>query len=294
MPRKREGAHGAQDAPRRDRYRRRVLTVSRLSITPVRSMALQHPDSVQLGPNGVADDRRYSLHTEDGRLFDGTKHGPLVQIRARVESAQDRERLVLEMPSGEVIAADVALGEAVRLDIYDRIFTARPVIGPWADAVSAWAGRRVQLFRSERLPDEPDRYAVSIVSDASVKELARQGNDGQPVDSRRFRMLIEVAGAQLPHQEDAWLGREVAIGETVVRVTRPDARCVITTQDPDTGERDFPTLHVIRRYRGLRDGRKLDFGVYADVVRPGRVTVGDAVSPADGGEQRLPRPRPTP
>jgi len=99
------------------------------------------------------------------------------------------------------------------------------------------------------------------------------------VDSRRFRILIEVAGAETPHQEDSWLGREVRIGEAVVRVTKPDARCVITTQDPDTGQRDFPTLHVIKQYRGLRDGRKLDFGVYADVIRPGRVAVGDAVSP---------------
>ena len=256
-----------------------MLTVSRLSITPVRSLALQHPDSIDLGPNGVADDRRYSLHTEDGRIFDATKHGPLVQVRASVERVEGRERLVLVMPTGEVLEGDVELGEPVQLDVYDRLFTARPVIGPWAAAISDWAGRRLTLFRSERLPQEPDRYAVSIVSEASVEELARQGNEGRPVDARRFRMLIEVAGAERPHQEDSWLGREVAIGEAVVRVTKPDARCVITTQDPDTGQRDFPTLHVIRQYRGLRDGRKLDFGVYADVVRPGRIALGDAISP---------------
>lgn len=258
-----------------------MLTVSRLSITPVRSLALQHPDSIDLGPNGVADDRRYSLHTEDGRIFDATKHGPLVQIRASLERVEGRERLVLVMPTGEVLEGDVELGEPLRLDVYDRLFTARPVIGPWADALSAWAGRRLTLFRSERLPHEQDRFAVSIVSEASVEELARQGNEGRPVDSRRFRMLIEVAGAERPHEEDAWLGHDVAIGEAVVRVTKPDARCVITTQDPDTGERDFPTLHVIKRYRGLRDGRKLDFGVYADVIRPGRVSVGDVVSPIE-------------
>jgi uncharacterized protein len=256
-----------------------MLTVSRLSTTPVRSMALQHPDTIELGPNGVADDRRYSLHTEDGRIFDATKHGPLVQIRATLEAVVGGERLTFDMPSGQLIEGEVVLGEPVRLDVYDRLFMARPVIGPWADAVSAWAGRRLQLFRSERLAHEQDRFPVSIVSQASVEELARQGNEGRPLDARRFRMLIEVAGAERPHQEDAWLGSEVHIGQAVVRVTRPDARCVITTQDPDTGQRDFPTLHVIRQYRGLRDGRKLDFGVYADVIRPGRVAVGDPVSP---------------
>jgi uncharacterized protein YcbX len=90
-------------------------------------------------------------------------------------------------------------------------------------------------------------------------------------------MLIELAGADRPHQEDEWLGREVVIGEAVVRVTKLDPRCVITTQDPDTGARDFPTLHVIKAYRGLRDGHALDFGIYAEVVTPGRVALGDSV-----------------
>ena len=87
---------------------------------------------------------------------------------------------------------------------------------------------------------------------------------------------MELAGADRPHQEDEWLGREVRIGGAVVRVTKRDPRCVITTQDPDTGKRDFPTLHVIKAYRGVRDGH-LDFGIYANVVAPGRVAIGDEV-----------------
>jgi uncharacterized protein len=259
-----------------------VLTVARLSTTPVRSFALHHPESIELGRSGVEDDRRYSLHTEDGRLFDATKHGPLVRIHAQLDRQDGRERLTLTLPTGEVVSAEVELADPELLDVYDRVFTARRVIGPWAEAVSAWVGRPLRLYRSERRPEEQDRYAASIVSDASLAELARRGNDGRPVDARRFRMLIEVGGATAPHEEDGWMDREVTIGEAVVRVVRPDPRCVITTQDPDTGERDFPTLHVIRQYRGLRDGRKLDFGVYADVVRPGRVAVGDRITPTDG------------
>jgi hypothetical protein len=37
------------------------------------------------------------------------------------------------------------------------------------------------------------------------------------------------------------------------------------------------TLHVIKAYRGLRDGHALDFGIYAEVVAPGRVALGDSV-----------------
>ena len=254
-----------------------MLTVSCLAITPVRGLALQHPDRIELEEHGVLDDRRYTLLTDAGRIFDGTKFGPLVQVRAHLE--HNPERLTLTFPTGEVVTGEVALGEPIHPVIYDRRFTARPVIGPWADALSAHAGRALQVIRSERLPGERDRNPVSIVSEASVEELARQGNEGRPLDARRFRMLIQVAGAH-PHQEDEWMGSEVRIGQAVVRVTRPDPRCVITTQDPDTGHRDFPTLHAIKAYRGMREGRKIDFGVYADVVTPGSVSVGDDVVPA--------------
>ena len=37
------------------------------------------------------------------------------------------------------------------------------------------------------------------------------------------------------------------------------------------------TLREIAAYRGKRDGKKVDFGVYAQVVRPGRVRVGDPI-----------------
>lgn len=252
-----------------------MLTVSKLSTTPVRGLALQHPGRIELEEHGVVDDRRYTL-LADGRIFDGTKFGPLVRVSARLE--HDPERLTLTFPSGEVVTGEVALGEPIHSVIYDRRFTARGVIGPWADALSAHAGRPLQLIRSERLPGERDRNPVSIVSEASVEELARQGNEGRPLDARRFRMLIQVAAAR-PHQEDEWIGSEVRIGHAVVRVTRPDSRCVITTQDPDTGRRDFPTLHAIKAYRGMREGRRIDFGVYADVVTPGSVAVGDEVAP---------------
>jgi hypothetical protein len=40
------------------------------------------------------------------------------------------------------------------------------------------------------------------------------------------------------------------------------------------------TLRGIRNYRGLNrsDGKSIDFGVYFDVERPGRVALGDGVT----------------
>ena len=91
-------------------------------------------------------------------------------------------------------------------------------------------------------------------------------------------MLVEVEDTG-PHEEDSWIGREVAVGEAVVRVVKQDARCIVTEQDPDRGTKDLETRRLIKSYRGLRDGKHADFGVYADVVRPGVVRVGDPVEP---------------
>jgi uncharacterized protein YcbX len=120
---------------------------------------------------------------------------------------------------------------------------------------------------------------TSIISDGSLRELARHAG-AESVDGRRFRMLIDLVGAE-PHEEDTWIGRRIAVGDAILRVTKPDARCAITTQDPDVGIRDLDTLRTIISYRGLREGKHADFGVLADVAQPGRIRVGDEVSVLD-------------
>ena len=120
---------------------------------------------------------------------------------------------------------------------------------------------------------------TSLVGDGSLRRLADQlGVDA--LDPRRFRMLIELEDAA-EHEEDTWIGRDVAVGSAVLHVTMPDARCAITTQDPDAGVRDLDTLRGIIAYRGLRAGKHADFGVLADVAVPGRVAVGDEARPLD-------------
>jgi uncharacterized protein len=180
----------------------------------------------------------------------------------------------------------VVLDEPVKTHVYGREAYGRVVGGPWAAALQPFAhGRPLLLVRCDRpggtrIKDGETqvRNAVSLVTDGSLGELARQlGVDR--VDARRFRMLIEVEGAGA-HEEDTWIGGRVAIGSAVLEITKPDARCAITTQDPDTGERDLDTLRTILNYRGFRadnDEKRIDFGVLGEVAVPGQVKVGDEV-----------------
>lgn len=71
--------------------------------------------------------------------------------------------------------------------------------------------------------------------------------------------------------ETRWPGRELHIGDAVVRLDSLRGRCPMTTVDPDTLERDPEVLKDI----GRRFGGRL--ALNADVLRPGTIRVGDPV-----------------
>ena len=75
--------------------------VVRIAIAPVKALGLVHPESVELGPNGVAGDRRFWLVDADGRLINGRRHGRLMQIRPTWDEAAGRLRL--DFPDGQVV-----------------------------------------------------------------------------------------------------------------------------------------------------------------------------------------------
>ncbi len=252
-------------------------SVARFSIAPVRSLGLQHPDTIDLTEAGVVEDRRFYLTDERNRLVDRLVVGPLVQISTETDQAASMLRMVF--PDGKIIEDDVAVADPVETPIYGRTGVGHVVVGPWAEALTEFTGRSIRLIRCDRPAATRAGNPTSIISDGSLRELARHAGV-ESVDGRRFRMLIDVEGAE-PHEEDTWIGRRIAVGEAVLRVTKPDARCAITTQDPDTGMRDLDTLRTLIAYRGLREGKHADFGVLADVDQPGRVRVGDPVTVLD-------------
>jgi uncharacterized protein YcbX len=190
-----------------------------------------------------------------------------------------REWLELTFPDGSTASGDAtAVGDRVRTNFYGRPVTGNVLLAGWADALSAFAGKPLILVRPQDAGDASDSQPASIVSSASVRELAERSGRTTPLDPGRFRMLIEVADCE-PHEEDSWVGRRVRIGEALVEVSAPIARCVVTTLDPSTGVKDFDTLKRIVAYRGVSNGADIDFGVYASVVEPGFIRLGDTVDP---------------
>jgi uncharacterized protein len=253
-------------------------TVARFNVTPVKSTALHHPERIRLGERGAAGDRRFFFVDAFGKRFSGATKAPILPIRATYDETTDT--LELRLPNGIVVSgAAEPDGEALEVDFYGRLVAAHVVGGDFGEALSSYAGHEVRLARPDRPGEAIDVRPVTLVSLESVAELARKGEHEGTLDPGRFRMTIEIEGVSAPHEEDAWAGRRVRVGGAVIRVDEPVPRCVVTTLDPATGLRDFPTLKVIRDYRGINADRQLEFGVYADIVEPGEVSVGDLVEP---------------
>ena len=239
--------------------------IARINVTPVKSLRLHHPDEVELVPDGAREDRRFLLVDHDGRLYNGKRDTTLVRTSASWDPAS--RRLVLTLPGGATVDGEVDGGPAALVEVYGRQVRGRAVEGPWADALSDLAGQSLTLVEREDGMWATDSRPATLVSRASVDTI-----DG---DGRRFRMLLELDGLEA-HAEDGWRSRRIRVGGATLLVGDPTPRCAVPSASPDTGVRDRDVLRELLEKRGPIDGEPC-LGVYAEVLEPGVVRVGDVV-----------------
>lgn len=261
--------------------------VSRLAMASVKGTALYHPEKLVFTSNGVLDNRRFYLVDEQGRLFNGKQHGRLVRLKAEFDG--QRPHLTLHFPDGAAVEGrPTELSDAIRTNFYGRSVDGHLVEGPWSAALTDFVGESVSLVAVDRPGDAVDVHPITLVSSATIEYLRTETPDGESLSHRRFRMLVDVGGCEV-HEEDTWAGRHVRVGGALLSVVGPVPRCVVTNQDPDSGDVNFNTLKAIVRYRGelaadlttpvdhLPDNGKVIFGMYATVEEPGDVSLDDRV-----------------
>lgn len=254
-----------------------AVTVTGLAIAPVKGTRLRAVEEVSLELTGVRENRRFYLIGETDEMVNALRLGELQQV---VSHYSDHDRkLRLQLPDGRVLEDRVVLGASVQTKFYSDQVHASLVEGPWSDALSEVAGQPLRLVEAgeDGAVYRGTEGAVSLISRASLDRLASEGAL-EGVDSRRFRMLMEVDGLG-PHAEDSWVGQAACVGQARVRFEGHVGRCAITTRNPVTGVVDVPTLKLLGRYR--RDEETTEpvaFGIYGRVLEAGPVRVGDAVS----------------
>ena len=226
------------------------------------------------------EDRRFYLIDARGRLLTQREMGKLTQIKASFDAPS--VLLNLEFPDGPALSGEVALGQAVTTRIWGRPVAGNVLQGDWNASLSQFCGEPVMLVASESPGQCYDEFSLSLLSRASLQRLEQQaeklgagpGVNTGDFDACRFRPTFLLENCE-PHEEDSWVGHILGIGkELKVQVVSRDPRCAIITQNPATGEPDLDTLGIIRSYR---PNSTAYFGVYAVVLQPGVVAVGDEV-----------------
>lgn len=266
-------------------------SLTRISTTVVKGTSLDHPDSLDVGPDGYARDRLFHFIDERGVMLSGKRHGPLVQVRCEYDD--DAEVLTMRYPDGEVVSEKVKLSdEKVATNFWGRPVPATIVDGPFAKAASDYVGRPLRMVRAEVPGSATDLHPVTVISTATLDLLAEKFDAPATHWRDRFRMLFELDGLE-PFEEESWNGRKLAVGSLQIELQGSVPRCLVTRQDPRTGLKDFDTLKALRQFRTQPMGTRFtpapdrpDFGgfllgMYATVARPGVARVGDEVHLAE-------------
>lgn len=258
------------------------MLVAELWRYPVKSLQGQPADELTITETGVVGDRQWGIVPAEGSKVLSAKRVPEL-----LDAAVDGDDLVLPDST--------------------RISTADPDVH---QALSGWLGQQVHLRStpaSEGLAydmtfDPPDDDAevfaipvppgtfldlapVHLLTTATLRGCAAARPD-LDWDVRRFRPNVVVDVDAGLFCEDGWVGGDLQVGEVVLRITQPTVRCAMPLRAQPAPPHD-PAGTALVRQPGLHDALvELNgtfpnhLGVYAEVVTPGVVRVGDRVTVA--------------
>ena len=253
----------------------RIETIYRY---PVKGLTAEALEDIALTPGEtLPHDRRFALAQGDAAFDPATptwlpkRNFGCLMVNARlalVHSAFDARsgELLLRLPGQPPLAASTRSEEG------------RAAI---AAALTAYLGEEAR--GTPRFVEAPGhsfsdvaKKVVSIIGLSSLHALEKAS--GMTLDPLRFRANVYVSGGR-PWAEFDWIGQEIQLGQTKLRVVKRIVRCPATEVNPATAQRDAKPPRWLRDHFG-----HADLGVYAEVIEEGRIAVGDsleALAPAN-------------
>src|SRR5437588_5221654 len=244
---------------------------------PVKSMRGEELDEAFAGYPGIYGDRVFAFKSSASPTgfpyFTAREQRRLLQYRprfrypdkaARPMNLTEAEKMGAGPLSADIseLMVDIETPEGKTLAIDDPV-----LIEMLCSEIDK--KHQLTLMRSHRAMT--DCRPVSIFSLQSARQLSEETET--PIDKRRFRANVYVdlvAGGGFAENE--FVGRSLRIGpKLVIRILERDARCVVITLDPDTGEQASAILKkVAQAHEGMA-------GVYGAVLVEGMLRKGDAV-----------------
>ncbi|MGE7470862.1 MOSC domain-containing protein [Bosea sp. NPDC003192] len=224
---------------------------------PVSSMAGEQLAQLHVEADGVAGDRIWGLlDAATGRIASPGREKHFIGVpRAHAKAMGEDIALSLD---GECWAGPQ---DAELLEGLSQAFGFMPLLKPF-DAVGSGGFRP----RYEHAP-------IHLVTSAAIRSLERE-LPGSVIDARRFRpnILLDWPDELDAIPEHGWIGREIRIGDVVLRGREPCGRCGFITIAQDGLPQDVEILRtVVKRH-------ERNFGIYCDVVTPGEIAAGATVT----------------
>lgn len=278
------------------------MQVTQLWSYPVKSMLGGRVDTVEFDELGIVGDRTWAARDlERGGIRGAKKIGSLMRLAAR---DLDGGHVEITLPDGSTVSTSdrdvdervsAALDHRVRLerlrpaDDLDHYRRGAPDSDDFVAELRGIFGREddepfpdFSVFPPEIAEFESppgtyyDAFALMAMTEAALGALDAALPDSN-VDVNRFRPSFVIdtgddgVGASTPgHPEFDWTGRRATIGTATIEFAAPCPRCVMVTREISD---EIPADRAVLRHIV----RELDqnLGVYATVVTPGRVQVGD-------------------
>jgi uncharacterized protein YcbX len=229
---------------------REVGRVAALWRYPVKSMAPEALERIEVGWHGFAGDRRWAF------VRAGQEHSgfPWLTIRELPALWRYQPRL-LEPEHPDATAVRVQTPDGAELDLTDP-------------ALAAELGPGVRVMKLDR--GAFDTLPLALISFQTLTGLSDLVGRELAVERFRPNILIDAADGAA-YAEDAWVGATLRIGALRMRIDKRDQRCVVVNVDPSTGTRDPQILRTIAQ------ARQACLGVYGSVMTPATIGVGDPV-----------------
>ncbi len=252
-----------------------MLQLSQINIYPVKSLDGYSPLSAVVEKRGLQHDRRWMIVDENGIFMTQRNRRKMPLLRARVVD----DTLIIEEKnnlSNNIHVNIHLMSDEINVEVWDDKVLARKVSKEVDAFLSAFLGtlchlvkmpetsfRRVEEDRNtgDDIVSFADGYPFLIIGESSINDLnerldvALNADNQALVGMRRFRTNFVFSGGK-PYEEESW--SHFKIGEIDFEGIKPCGRCMMTTLDPDTGEKGKEPLELLSQYRKV--GKKILFG----------------------------------
>jgi len=263
------------------------LQLSQINIYPLKSCGAIILQQSEVGSLGLVGDRRFVIVDQQGLFISGRTHPKMTLITVQ----QNKQSLVINAPNMPSLTINIAefSKHYKKVHLWDDIIEGQYCAKQYDQWLSQFLATPCQLIyfgdhskRQVKARQEPlafaDGYPLLLISQASLDDLNSRLIQQQlsPVDMAQFRTNLVVNYGEA-YQEDSW--QHIRIGEVEFEIIKPCSRCVFTTVNPQTGDKDdaMQPLKTLRQYRQSPHKKSIMFGQNLVALNSGRLSVNDTI-----------------